>query len=139
MKAAKVLYLKKAQSHFNEAMRLSGERDGIDHACAEIAGYIDAHQAAGVYLVNDTNAIMYCAGVRSSSNGPSTALASVSAAPWITGAGRNCLCHVPVNKEYRPHGIDCECGCKNRLLALLMLREICSVSRLSRQFQGLYT
>ena len=40
MKAAKVPYLKKAQSHFNKAMRLSGERDGIDHACAEIAGYI---------------------------------------------------------------------------------------------------
>ena len=31
MKAAKVLYLKKAQSHFNEAMRLNGERDGIEH------------------------------------------------------------------------------------------------------------
>ena len=137
MKAAKVLHLKKAQSHFNEAMRLSGERNGIDHACAEIAGYIDAHQAAGVYLVNDTNAIMYCAGVRSSSNGSSTTLASVSAALWITGAGGNCLCHVPVNKEYRPHGIDCERGCKNRLLALLMLREMCSVSRLSRRFQSL--
>ena len=64
MKAAKVLYLKKAQSHFNEAMRLIGECDGIDHACAEIAGYIDAHQAAGVYMVDDTNAIMYCAGVK---------------------------------------------------------------------------
>ena len=64
MKAAKVLYLPKAQSHFNEAMRLNGERDGIKHACAEIAAYIDAHQAAGVYMVNDTNAIMYCAGVK---------------------------------------------------------------------------
>ena len=31
MKAAKVLYLKKAQSHFNEAVRLNGERDGIEH------------------------------------------------------------------------------------------------------------
>ena len=31
MKAAKVLYLKKAQSHFNEAMRRSGERNGIKH------------------------------------------------------------------------------------------------------------
>ena len=31
MKAAKVLYLKNAQSHFNEAMRRSGERDGIKH------------------------------------------------------------------------------------------------------------
>ena len=31
MKAAKVLYLKKAQSHFNEAMRLNGKRDGIKH------------------------------------------------------------------------------------------------------------
>ena len=31
MKAAKVLHLKKAQSHFNEAMRLSGERNGIKH------------------------------------------------------------------------------------------------------------
>ena len=31
MKAAKVLYRKKAQSHFNEAMRLNGERDGIEH------------------------------------------------------------------------------------------------------------
>ncbi len=30
MKAAKVPYLKKAQSHFNEVMRLNGERDGID-------------------------------------------------------------------------------------------------------------
>ena len=39
MKAAKVLYLKKTQSHFNEAMRLNGERDGIAHACAEIAAY----------------------------------------------------------------------------------------------------
>ena len=28
MKAAKVLYLKKTQSHFNEAMRLNGERGG---------------------------------------------------------------------------------------------------------------
>ena len=84
MKAAKVLYLKKAQTHFGEAMRLNGERDGIRHACAEIAGYIDAHQAAGVYLVNDTNAIMYCAGVRSSSNASSTALASVSAASWLS-------------------------------------------------------
>ena len=64
MKAAKVPYLKKAQSHFNKAMRLSGERDGIDHACAEIAGYIDAHQAAEVYMVDDANAIMYCAGVK---------------------------------------------------------------------------
>ena len=64
MKAAKVLYLKKAQSHFNEAMRLSGERDSIDQACAEI----DAHRAAGVYMVDDANAIMYCAGVRSSSS-----------------------------------------------------------------------
>ena len=137
MKAAKVPYLKKAQSHFNKAMRLSGERDGIDHACAEIAGYIDAHQAAEVYMVDDANAIMYCAGIRSSSNASSTALASVSAASWITDAGRNCLCHVPVNKEYRPHGIDCERGCKNHLLALLMLREMCSVSRLSRQFQSL--
>ena len=100
-------------------------------------GYIDAHQAAGVYMVDDANAIMYCAGVRSSSNGSSTTLASVSAALWITGAGGNCLCHVPVNKEYRPHGIDCERGCKNRLLTLLMLREICSVSRLSRRFQSL--
>ena len=146
-------------------MRLSGERDGIDHACAEIAGYIDAHQAAGVYMVDDANAIMYCAGVKiilkrvfphpwiiiavrfighmpvffryTTSNGSSTTLASVSAALWITGAGGNCLCHVPVNKEYRPHGIDCERGCKNRLLALLMLREICSVSRLSRRFQSL--
>ena len=63
MKAAKVLYLKNTQSSFNEAMRLNGERDGIDHACAEIAGYIDAHQAAGVYMVDDANAIMYCAGV----------------------------------------------------------------------------
>ena len=64
MKAAKVLYLKKTQTHFGEAMRLNGERDGIRHACAEIAGYIDAHQAAGVYMVDDTNAIMYCAGVK---------------------------------------------------------------------------
>ena len=88
MKAAKVPYLKKAQSHFNKAMRLSGERDGIDHACAEIAGYIDAHQAAEVYMVDDANAIMYCAGIRSSSNASSTALASVSAASWITDAGR---------------------------------------------------
>ena len=64
MKAAKVLHLKKAQSHFNEAMRLIGECDGIDHACAEIAGYIDAHQAAGVYMANDKSAIMYCAGVK---------------------------------------------------------------------------
>ena len=63
MKAAKVLYLTKAQSHFNEAMRLIGERDGVKHTCAEIAAYI-AHQAAGVYMVNDTNAIMYCAGVK---------------------------------------------------------------------------
>ena len=55
MKAAKVLYLKKTQTHFGEAMRLNGERDGIRHACAEIAGYIDAHQAAGVYMVDDTN------------------------------------------------------------------------------------
>ena len=31
MKAAKVLHLKKAQSHSNKAMRLSGERDGIKH------------------------------------------------------------------------------------------------------------
>ena len=64
MKAAKVLYLPKAQSHFNEAMRLNGERDGIKHAFAKIAAYIDAHQAAGAYMVNDTNAIMYCAGVK---------------------------------------------------------------------------
>ena len=64
MKVTKVFYLKKTESHFNEAMRLNGERDGIERACAEIAAYIDAHQAAGVYMVNDTNAIMYCAGVK---------------------------------------------------------------------------
>ena len=64
MKAAKVLYLKKTQSHFNEAMRLNGERDGIAHACAEIAAYIDAHQAAGVYLPGNKSAVMYCAGVK---------------------------------------------------------------------------
>ena len=64
MKAAKVFHLKNTQSSFNEAMRLNGERDGIEHACAEIASYIDAHQAAGVYMVNDKNAIMYCAGVK---------------------------------------------------------------------------
>ena len=64
MKAAKVLYLKNIQSSFNEAMRLNGERDGIEHACAEIADYIDAHQAAGVYMANDKSAIMYCAGVK---------------------------------------------------------------------------
>lgn len=64
MKAAKVLYLKKTQTHFGEAMRLNGERDGIRHACAEIAAYIDAHQAAGVYMANDKSAIMYCAGVK---------------------------------------------------------------------------
>ena len=64
MKAAKVLYLRKAQSHFSEAMRLNGERDSIGHACAEIAAYIDAHQAAGVYMANDKSAIMYCAGVK---------------------------------------------------------------------------
>ena len=64
MKAAKVLYLKKAQSRFNEAMRLNGERDGIKHACAEIAAYIDAHQAAGVYMPDNKSAIMYCAGVK---------------------------------------------------------------------------
>ena len=33
-------------------------------ACAEIAAYIDAHQAAGVYMANDKSAIMYCAGVK---------------------------------------------------------------------------
>ena len=64
MKAAKVLYLKNTQSHFNEAMRLSGEHDGIKHACAEIAAYIDAHQAAGVYMPDSKCAIMYCAGVK---------------------------------------------------------------------------
>ena len=64
MKVTKVFYLKKTESHFNEAMRLNGERDGIKHACAKIAAYIDAHQAAGAYMVNDTNAIMYCAGVK---------------------------------------------------------------------------
>ena len=64
MKAAKVLYLKNTQSHFNEAMRLSGEHDGIKHACAEIAAYIDAHQAAGVYMPDSKSAIMYCAGVK---------------------------------------------------------------------------
>ena len=64
MKAAKVLYLKKTRSHFSEAMRLNGERDSIGHACAEIAAYIDAHQAAGVYMANDKSAIMYCAGVK---------------------------------------------------------------------------
>ena len=31
MKAAKAPYLKKAQSRFNEAMRLNGKRDGIMH------------------------------------------------------------------------------------------------------------
>ena len=62
MKAAKVLYLKNTQSSFKEAMRLSGERDGIKHACAEIAAYIDAHQAAGVYMTNNKSAGMYCAG-----------------------------------------------------------------------------
>lgn len=64
MKAAKILYLKKAQSHFNEAMRLNGERDDIKHACAEIAAYIDAHQAAGMYMPDNKSAIMYCAGVK---------------------------------------------------------------------------
>ncbi len=64
MKAAKVLYLKKAQSHFNEAMRLNGERDGIKHACVEIAAYIDAHQAAGVYMPDGKSAVMYCVGVK---------------------------------------------------------------------------
>ena len=64
MKTAKVIYLKKVQSHFNEAMRLNGERDGIRHACAEIAAYIDAHQAAGVYMPDNKSAIMYCAGVK---------------------------------------------------------------------------
>ena len=64
MKVTKVFYLKKTESRFNEAMRLNGERDGIERACAEIADYIDAHQAAGVYMADDTNAIMYCAGVK---------------------------------------------------------------------------
>ena len=64
MKAAKVLYLKKTQPHFSEVMRLNGECDSIGHACAEIAAYIAAHQAAGVYMVNDRSAIMYCAGVK---------------------------------------------------------------------------
>ena len=64
MKAAKVLCLRKTRSHFSEVMRLNGECDSIGHACAEIAAYIAAHQAAGVYMVNDTNAIMYCAGVK---------------------------------------------------------------------------
>ena len=64
MKAAKVLYLKKTQSHFSEAMRLNGERDGIKHACAEIAAYIDAHQTAGVYMPDNKSAIMYCAGIK---------------------------------------------------------------------------
>ena len=50
MKVTKVFYLKKTESHFNEAMRLNGERDGIEHA--------------GVYMADDTNAIMYCAGVK---------------------------------------------------------------------------
>ena len=31
MKATKVFYLKKTESRFNEAMRLNGERDGIEH------------------------------------------------------------------------------------------------------------
>ena len=62
MKAAKVLHLKKSQFHFKKAMRLNGERDGIKHACAEIAAYIDAHQAAGVYMTNNKSAGMYCAG-----------------------------------------------------------------------------
>ena len=34
MKVTKVFYLKKTESRFNEAMRLNGERDGIEHACA---------------------------------------------------------------------------------------------------------
>ena len=62
MKAAKVLYLKKTRSHFTEAMLLNGEREG--HACAEIAAYIHAHQAAGVYMASDKSAIMYCVGVK---------------------------------------------------------------------------
>lgn len=64
MKAAKVLHLKKTQSHFSEAMRLNGKRDGIKHACAEIAAYIDTHQAAGVYMPDNKSAVMYCAGVK---------------------------------------------------------------------------
>ena len=64
MKAAKVLYLKKVQSYFNKAMRLSGEHDSIRHACAEIADYIDAHQTAGVYMPDKKSAVMYCAGVK---------------------------------------------------------------------------
>ncbi len=64
MKAAKVLYLKNTQSSFSEAMRLNGERDGIKHARAEIAAYIDTHQAAGVYMPDNKSAVMYCAGVK---------------------------------------------------------------------------
>ena len=89
MKATKVLYLKKTESRFNEAMRLNGERDGIEHACAEIASYIDAHQAAGVYMVNDKNAIMYCAGVK-------IVLKRVFAHLWIIIAVRF-IGHMPVS------------------------------------------
>lgn len=64
MKAAKVFYLKKVQSHFNEAMRLNGKSDGIGHACAEIAAYINAHQAAGAYMPDNKSAVMYCTGVK---------------------------------------------------------------------------
>lgn len=64
MKATQVYYLKKTESLFNEAMRQSGERDGIEHACDEIAEYIDAHHAAGVYFEDNKKSIMYCGGVK---------------------------------------------------------------------------
>ena len=60
MKAAKVPYLKKAQSHFNEAMRLSGERNDIKHPdkAVTLENQAIGHRAGALDLVGQKRRVI---------------------------------------------------------------------------------
>ena len=64
MKAIRIHFLKSAEKYFEKAMNQINESDSLKQACKEVADYIAAHQAAGVYIIDEKKAIMYCEGVK---------------------------------------------------------------------------
>jgi len=64
MKAIQIHFLKSAEKYFEKAMKQINESDSLKQACKEVADYIAAHQAAGVYIIDEKKAIMYCEGVK---------------------------------------------------------------------------
>ena len=64
MKAIQIHFLKAARKYFISAMKQINEHDSPEQACDEVAEYITAHQAAGVYIIDGKKAIMYCEGVK---------------------------------------------------------------------------